>query len=75
LPPPRSARKLRSWSYRERGTDEAATPASRSRTDVMAREQIFDDDYLYFYEPVQSEEANDREGELVWDSSSSRPEP
>jgi SAM-dependent methyltransferase len=31
------------------------------------REQIFDEDYLYFYEPWQSEETNDREAELVWE--------
>jgi SAM-dependent methyltransferase len=33
----------------------------------MDREQVFDEDYLYFYEPFQSEQANDREAELVWD--------
>jgi ubiquinone/menaquinone biosynthesis C-methylase UbiE len=33
----------------------------------MDREQVFDDDYLYFYEPWQSEETNDREAELVWE--------
>jgi SAM-dependent methyltransferase len=31
------------------------------------REQVFDEDYLYFYEPSQSDEANDREAELVWE--------
>jgi SAM-dependent methyltransferase len=31
------------------------------------REQVFDEDYLYFYEPWQSDEANDREAELVWE--------
>ena len=33
----------------------------------MDREQVFDEDYLYFYEPWQSDEANNREAELVWE--------
>jgi len=29
-------------------------------------EAVFDDDYLYFYEPVLTEERSEREAELIW---------
>ena len=32
----------------------------------MDREQVFDDDYLYFYGPFLTDERSDREAELVW---------
>jgi SAM-dependent methyltransferase len=31
------------------------------------REQVFDEDYLYFYEPWIDDETNDRQAELVWE--------
>jgi SAM-dependent methyltransferase len=30
------------------------------------REEVFDDDYLYFYEPLLTDEASDRQAELIW---------
>lgn len=32
----------------------------------MDREQVFDDDYVYFYEPFLSDEATDAQVELLW---------
>lgn len=33
----------------------------------MEREEVFDDDYLYFYDRSLDEETSDREAKLVWD--------
>jgi SAM-dependent methyltransferase len=30
------------------------------------RDEVFDDDYLYFYEPLLSDDASDREADLIW---------
>ena len=32
----------------------------------MDREQVFDEDYLYFYETFLTDELSDRQAELVW---------
>jgi ubiquinone/menaquinone biosynthesis C-methylase UbiE len=32
----------------------------------MEREQVFDEDYLYFYETLLTDELSDRQAELVW---------
>jgi hypothetical protein len=32
----------------------------------VQREQVFDEDYLYFYETLLTDELSDRQAELVW---------
>jgi SAM-dependent methyltransferase len=32
----------------------------------VEREEVFDEDYLYFYDPLLDEEQSDREAELIW---------